>query len=269
MLSDKKRKERKKNLYVLTSMVKQNVRFKYRNSFLGVLWTVLRPILEMLVLWFIFGQFFGNGDPTYHLYLLSASIAFNVLSEATLTSLKSIANSTGLLNSTKLSYEVIPLAKTLSSLVNFLFSAVALILIMLFTMIFVPGYYVNWTIIFVIVWLPCLVVFSYGVSLLLAALYVFFRDIEHIYGVFMVLWRYLTPLFYKTDSFPNAVVMIININPMTQYVDFFRTIIGQNGLPGTVPALSQFLFIFGWAIAMYALGALVFKSLKRKFILYL
>ena len=269
MLSDKKRKERKKNLYVLTSMVKQNVRFKYRNSFLGVLWTVLRPVLEMLVLWFIFGQFFGNGDPTYHLYLLSASIAFNVLSEATLTSLKSIANSTGLLNSTKLSYEVIPLAKTLSSLVNFLFSAIALIIIMLFTMIFVGGYYINWTIIFVIVWLPCLVVFSYGVSLLLSAVYVFFRDIEHIYGVFMILWRYLTPMFYKTTGFPDAVVAIINLNPMTQYVGFFRTIIGQGGIPGGIPGADQFLYIIGWAIAAYALGTLVFKSLKRKFVLYL
>lgn len=264
--NEKKIKERKKDFYVLVSMVKQNVRFKYRNSALGVVWTVLRPILEMLVMWMIFGQLFGRDDPTYHLYLLTASIAFNVMSEATNASLGSIVHSAGLLNSTKLNYEVIPLSRTLSSLVNFLFSAVALVVIMLGTMIFVPGFYISWTILFSVLWLPLLVMFSYGLSLLLASLFVFFRDIEHLYGIFMVLWRYITPLFYKADMLADSwVYPILQINPMTQYVDFFRDI----AVYGQIPDLAQWLYIIGFAVAFYALGALAFKSLKRKFILYI
>ena len=99
--TEKRSKERKKNLYVLRSMIKQNVRFKYRNSTLGVFWTVLRPVLEMLVMWMVFSQLFGRNDPTYHLYLLSGTIAFGVMSEATNSSLGSIVHSAGLLKSTK------------------------------------------------------------------------------------------------------------------------------------------------------------------------
>lgn len=264
--TEKRSKERKKNLYVLRSMIKQNVRFKYRNSTLGVFWTVLRPVLEMLVMWMVFSQLFGRNDPTYHLYLLSGTIAFGVMSEATNSSLGSIVHSAGLLKSTKLQYEIIPLSRTLSSLVNFTFSGAALLCIMIVTTFVVDTYAISWTLVFVVVWLPALVLFSYGMSLLLAALFVFFRDIQHLYGVFITLWRYLTPMFYKADSLKDSwVYPFIQINPMTQYVDFIREI----AVYATVPSPSQFILIYGFAIAFYGLGAIVFKSLKRKFILYI
>lgn len=265
-LAQKRKKERKKNMYILQSMVKQNVRFKYRNSTLGVLWTVLRPILEMLVMWVVFNQLFGRDDPTYHLYLLSGLIAFNVMSEATTSALGCIVNSSGLLKSTKLQYQVIPLAKTMSSLMNFVFSGAALLIIMFFTIFMVEGYVISWTLVFLIIWLPSIVLFSYGLSLILSAMYVFFRDTQHLYAVFITLWRYLTPLFYKPESLEDSwVYPFIQFNPMTQYVEFFRSMV----IDGTVPTAFEICSSIGFALIAFGLGAIVFKALRSKFILYI
>lgn len=271
LFSNKKKREMQKGRYVLTAMVKRNVRSKYRNSALGVIWTVLRPLLEMLVYWFVFGQLFGRGDPIYHLYLLSGLLPFEIMATATNTSLTCIVGNQGMMKQTKLNYEVFPMANTLSAVVNFFFSFAAMIVIALVTQIYTYATGAGMVIISVnmlllVVWLPALMMFSYGLSLLLAALYVFFRDLQHIYGIFLMLWRFITPIFYKMSSYPegSAILTVVNLNPMTQFVDFFRNIMIYN----TFPHWTNFLAIYGWAILMLVVGIGVFKNTKNKFVLY-
>lgn len=271
LFDSKKKRELQKGRYVLTAMVKRNVRSKYRNSALGVIWTVLRPLLEMLVYWFVFGQIFGNGDPIYHLYLLGGLLPFEIMAYATSTSLTSIVHNQGMMQQTKLNYEVFPMANTLSAVVNFFFSFVAMLLIAVVTQIVLyatgaGAVILSAYMLLIVVWLPPLMLFSYGLSLLLAALFVFFRDVQHIYGIFLMLWRFITPVFYKTTSYQEGslILTIVNLNPMTQFVNFFRDIMIYNMLPDW----TNFLAIYGWAIFMLVIGIGVFKSMKNKFVLY-
>lgn len=253
----------RKNSYVLGAMVKKNFKAQYRGSILGALWTVLNPLLNMLVLSFVFANIFGNKDGVgiYPIYLLCGNIIFIILRQVTSQSLGCLVASSGLIKKTKLSYSVFPISNTFTALVNFGMSFIALIIVML---IVKQQFY--WTILLTVTIVPAVTLFALGIGFVLSSLYVFFRDIKHLYSVGMTLWQYLTPLFYTASALGGgAVLKIINLNPMTHYVTAFRDII-QNGV---VPSGIEFLIMYGWAIGMVLFGYLVFRLNKRKYILYI
>ena len=157
-----------------------------------------------------------------------------------------------------------PVAKVLSSCINLLFSTLALYLI-----IFIQGVPLNWCHLLIPVLYVALIGFSMGMGMILSAVMVYFRDTQFLYGVLIVLWMYLTPLFYPVSIiFDNAsplVCAIYRLNPMYRYVTFFRTLV----LDAAVPAASQFAWCFGYAALFLLIGFFVFKKLKKNFILYI
>lgn len=230
----KKLRDAKKNANITRELVKKNVKIQYRNSVIGIFWTVLNPFLNMLVMFFVFGSILGysDSDPTYALYLLCGNIIFNMMRGATSQSLTSLVQNRGLLTKNKISYYVFPLSNNISALVNFLFSCIALLGVMLF--VWIKGEAVfSWNILIAFLMLPALFLFNYGMSMILAAMYVFFRDIQHFYTVFLTLWTYLTPIFYKINRFGTSftdqlISSVIKLNPMYHFVDNFRSVIYRN-----------------------------------------
>lgn len=252
----------KKNSYVLGAMVKKNFKAQYRGSILGALWTVLNPLLNMLVLSFVFSNLFGNrnGVGSYPIYLLCGNIIFNVLRQVSAQSLSCLVSNSGLIKKTKLSYSVFPISNTFTALVNFAFSFVSLILVML-----IVGQQFHWTIVLTITIIPAVTLFSLGVGFFLASLYVFFRDVKHLYSVGMTLWQYLTPIFYTASALSEPARKIVELNPMTIYVTAFRNIIQW----GVVPTSIDFLLMYAWAIGLALFGYFVFKLNQRRYILYI
>ena len=254
-----------KNRYVLYELVRKNVKTQYRNSWLGMLWTVLNPLLNMLVMWLVFSQFFGRGDPLYPIYLLTGNILFSCLSGATNGSLQSIVNNRGMLTRIQIDSYLFPLSSTISALVNLFFSMIALLTIMLGMQIF-GGYSIFSVRMFmVLLMIPAFVLFEYGIGLFLAAIYVFARDIKYLYSVFMTLWTYITPIFYKPDTMIAAgsfAGKVIKLNPMYYFVRFFRDAMymGWSEYPWQDLGV---LFLLG--IGSVAVGATVFKLLKKHF----
>lgn len=231
----RKLRDAKKNVNITRELVKKNVKIQYRNSVIGIFWTVLNPFLNMLVMFFVFGSILGysDSDPTYALYLLCGNIVFNMMRGATSQSLTSLVQNRGLLTKNKISYYVFPLANNMSALVNFLFSCIALLGVMIFVWLSEGEAVFSWNILIAFLMLPAFFLFNYGMSMILAALYVFFRDIQHFYTVFLTLWTYLTPIFYKINRFKNTfydriVKQVINLNPMCHFVDNFRSVIYRN-----------------------------------------
>ena len=110
-----------------------------------------------------------------------------------------------------------------------------------------------------------LTLFSCGIGMILSALMVYFRDTQFLYSVIIVLWMYMTPLFYPIDIIPESMMKGYVMNPMYQYVTFFRTLV----LDGVMPTLEQFGWCFGYAIVAMVLGVWIFRKLKRNFILYI
>ena len=253
----------KKNSYILKCMVKRNFKAQYRNSFLGVLWTVLHPLLNMIVLSLIFSKLFGGraGVGIYPVYLLCGQLFFNMMSQITNQSLGCLTTNAGLIKKVKISYSLFPISSMFTALVNFGMSFIALLVVML-----IVGQEFYWTILLTFTIVPAVLLFSLGLGFVLASLFVFFRDVKHLYAVFLTLWMYLTPLFYTPAALNNAfITKVINLNPMTQFITAFRDMIQW----GTVPSISQYLICYGWAIGLLVVGYLIFKANKKKYIIYI
>ncbi len=248
--------------YLLRLLVRRNIKNQYYRSFIGVLWTVLNPLLNMLVMAFVFSELFGMGSEgglDYPLYILSGNIIFSIMSSSTSGSLPCLVNQQDMLQKTKVSLALFPTANVFSSLVTFGFSFIALLVVALIR--FASGAFVfHWQILLTVALLPAVVLFSLGLSYLLSTLYVFFRDIQHVYTVLLTLWTYLTPLFYSIKALNKPIVeKLMKFNPMYHYVTYFRDL-----LMGTVPSVWTHVVCYGFALGMFAVGILVMTLVRNK-----
>ncbi len=256
----------KKSMVVLGSLVGKNIKNQYRRSVLGILWTVLNPLLNMLVMAFVFGNFFKNDiSMDYPVYVLSGNIVFSLMRSATTSSLTCMVNNYDLLTKTRIPYAVFPISNVLSSTVNFGFSLVALVIVMLVRMS--VGVMFHWTMILIIfAWLPAILFFSAGISFVLSVVYVRFRDIKHLYGVFLTLWMYSTPVFYSLDkmNLGKGYLTAMSFNPMLHYLQSFRDLVN-----GTIPSGKEFLICYGVGLGCLGLGYLIFRLSRKRLLLYI
>lgn len=248
--------------YLLRLLVRRNIKNQYYRSFIGILWTVLNPLLNMLVMAFVFSQIFGRGDTgglDYPLYILSGNIVFGIMRASTSGSLPCLVGQRDMLQKTKLPISLFPTANVFSSLVTFGFSFIALLIVALFR--FWAGKYVfHWEIVLTLVLLPAITLFSLGLSYFLSALYVFFRDLKHIYTVVLTLWTYLTPLFYAPEALNNpALIAVLKFNPMYYYVTYFRDL-----LMGVIPTLGEHILCYAFGIGAFVIGALFMLAVRNK-----
>lgn len=250
----------KKYLFLLRQLVGRDFKTRYKRSVLGVLWSMLNPLLTMCVQYIVFANLFKWDVNNYAVYLLIGTVAFNFFSEATQAALSSITGSASLITKVYIPTYVFPIAKVLSSCINLCFSTLALYLI-----IFIQGIPLNPYHLLIPVLYVLLVCFSIGIGLILSALMVYFRDTQFLYGVLIVLWMYLTPLFYPIDIIPEDMMVYYKLNPMYQYVTFFRTLV----LDASMPTGECWLFCVAYAILAMMIGYIVFRKLKKNFILYI
>ena len=266
-------KEQQKNLNLLSELTRRRIVSQYRNSFLGMLWTVLNPLLNMLIMWVVFSQVLQIDDPLYPLYLLSGNILFQALRTSTDGALGSIVGNRGLIIKTKIKISLFPLSVCLSSIINLLFSMISLILIMLGLQIFGGYSLFNYQIIFFVLEIPAFILFTYGIGLFLSALFVYFRDIKYLYSVFLTLWLYLTPIFYKIERIgENSLAgKVIRLNPMYYFLKYFRdSIYNLSSIGSTYPPSFKILLLL-YLVGLFAFlfGFIVFRKLKKNFISYI
>lgn len=258
-----------KDKFILKQLVTKDFKIKYRRSVLGVAWSVLNPLLMMVVMSIVFSTIFGqsrNGSITpemYPLYLIVGNITFSVMSESTNQALMSIIWASSLLKKVKVHRWVFPVQKVLFSLVNFSFSLVAVALVMVWFRV-VP----TWHLILLPVCLLLLMCFCMGLGMMLSALAVFFRDVMHLWTVVITAWMYLTPIFWTTDyisQMAHWIQVLVVVNPMYNYLQFMRDIFLFN----TVPSALTFGLCVVWAVLALAIGYTVFHKTEHKFILYI
>lgn len=258
-----------KDKYILRQLVTKDFKIKYRRSVLGVAWSVLNPLLMMVVMSIVFSTIFGqsrNGSITpemYPLYLIVGNITFSVMSESTNQALMSVIAASSLLKKVKVHRWVFPVQKVLFSLVNFAFSLVAVALVMLWFRV-LP----TWHLILLPVCLFLLMCFCMGLGMMLSALAVFFRDVMHLWTVVITAWMYLTPIFWTTDyisQMAHWIQVLVVVNPMFNYLQFMRDIFLFNTTPSM---LTLGLCVF-WAVAALVVGYTVFHKTEHKFILYI
>lgn len=249
----------KHNWFILSSLVSRDFKLKYRRSALGVVWSVLNPLLMMIVLSAVFSTVFRFDIENFPLYLILGSTLFTLMADSTSTAMTSIVDSSALIKKIRIEKILFPLEKVLFQLVNYCLSLIAAVAVMIFFQV-MPT--VN------LVLLPLLLLyvlmFSAGLGFLLSALVVFFRDIGHLWSVVITAWTYATPLFYPVSILPEWAAPLMDFNPMYHYVTYTREI----ALWGTTPGVAENLLCFGIGLVTLIVGILVFRKLEKKFILY-
>lgn len=246
--------------HYLKLLVKRDFISRYRKSVLGVLWSLLNPLLIMLVMTLVFSTLFGQSIRNFPVYMLSGQIIFGFFSESTTLAMGSVIASEGVIKKVYIPKYIFPLSRVMSSLVNLLFSFLAFMLVFIFTrepfklsMLLMP--------------VPIIYtfVFSLGVSMILSSLAVFFRDLTYLYGVFLTLLMYMTPLFYPVTIIPDWLMPFYGFNPLYHFVDYFRALTYL----GIVPDLWSNMVCAGFSLAALCGGVYVFMSQQEKHILYL
>lgn len=248
--------------HLLLLMVKRDFVTRYRRSILGIVWSLLNPLLTMLVLTMVFSTFFRQmgAIDNFPVYLLSGQLIFNFYAEATTLAMGSITSGAGTIKKVYVPKYIFPVSRVLSSLVNLGFALAAFSLVFIIT-----GAPLHWTILLIPIPLFYTFIFVLGIGMLLSALSVFFRDITYLYGVGVTLLMFLTPIFYPVEMLPERVYHLIHLNPIFHYVTYFRALV----MEGTVPGLWANIICIGFALAALCLGMYVKMSQQDKYILYL
>ena len=250
----------RKFLPLLKELVSRDIKIKYRRSVLGVLWTLLNPLGIMIILSVVFSNLFRFDVENFPLYVLSGQLVFNFFSDSTTNSMTAIIGGASLIKKVYMPKYLFVFSRVISSGINLMASFVALFLVMLATRV-----ELCWTTVFAVLPLGMLVVFSLGVGMFLAAVTVKFRDIVHLYSVFITALLYMTPVIYPMSILPGVIRHIVMINPLTNYLLMFRAAIFSRQIPG--PA--GLLLGAAEAIIALAVGCWVFYKQQDSFILFL
>lgn len=253
------RSNMKRNWFTISSLVSRDFKLKYRRSVLGVLWSVLNPLLMMLVMTFVFSSIFRFSVENYPLYVVLGNVLFALMSDSTTSAMNSILDSSSLIKKIRIEKLIFPIEKVLFQLVNFCISLIAVAIVMV-VMHVAP----KISLIALPLLLVYVVLFSAGIGMALSATAVFFRDVRHLWSVAITAWTYATPLFYPVEILPEWAAPIMQYNPMYHYVTYFRDIV----LQGVVPGLGENFLCFGGALITFVVGFLIFRKTEKKFILY-
>ncbi|MBQ7858099.1 MAG: ABC transporter permease, partial [Oscillospiraceae bacterium] len=213
---------------LLKLLVVKNLKLKYRRSVLGYVWSILNPLLIMIVMSIVFSTMFSRNIENFPVYLFCGQLLFNFMNSSTHQAIFSITGNAALLKKTYVPRYIFTVARITSGMVDFVLSLGALIIVMLVT-----GAKFYWTALLFPLVILQLYLFSVGLGLFLAQANVFFRDIQYIYNAVTTAWMYLTPIFYPLDALPDGLVWFIkHCNPMYFYVGQFRDLIYYGNLPG-------------------------------------
>lgn len=251
----------KKYSFLLQQLVSRDFKVKYKRSVLGIVWSLLYPILTMVVMAIVFSNVFKFSTPgvSYLAYLLSGLIIFNYFSEASNLSMSSVVGNFGLLNKIYIPKYIFPLSKCLFVGINFL-----LTLVPLYIVLFATGTGVNWYHLFLPYSYLCLFMFTLGMGFILSAVSVFLRDMFYIYGIIIMMWTYLTPIMYDINLISANLQPWLKLNPLYHYINFAREII----LYGRMPQPFTWITCLVSSVAVLLIGVIVFKKTQDKFIYY-
>lgn len=275
---------------LLYQLVARDIKLKYRRSFLGYVWSVLNPLLIMIIMSIVFTMLFTKKTELFPIYLMCGRTVFEFIKTATDKALGAVTDNASLLKKTYVSKFMFPMSKITASMVDFVFSLGALVLLIIYySFKYSRSLFSLWDLGIVIVIVEAYI-FAMGLGFLLAALNVFFRDIKYIYHAITTMWVYCSAIFYNMGSFydkgakqikeggtPYALYLakvIEYLNPAYIYIKQFRAFVwvpicGRKLEAWAFVDAKDFILGFAYAFLMFTIGVAVFRKSQDKFILYI
>ena len=240
------------NLYnyreLLKSNVKKEVKGRYKNSFLGVVWSFLNPLLQLAVYSIIFGSLLAGDNPTYHIYVCVALIPWTYFTMAVQQADFTIIANGNIIKKVYFPREILPISVATSGAINFMISTIIILAFCIFSELGLTWYALLYPVILLVQYVLIL-----GISFIVSSITVYIRDLEHIIGVVLMAAFYATPIVYKLEQLPPNLAAIMNLNPMTHIINAYRDIFYYQQMPnfqnlGILFAISLFLVIVGYFI---------------------
>ena len=245
--------------YLLKQLVLRDFKIKYKASVLGVFWSFLNPLLMTLVYHLVFSNLFSSQE-NFVVYLMTGTVLFNYVSESTTLGLNAIVGNAGLITKVYIPKFIYPLSKVLSSAINLVISMIPMMVLMLLTHLpFTKGLLLLPILVFL------LILFCTGLSCILSTCMVFFRDTQFLWAVLLLMWNFLSPVFYPESIIPASIIGIYRMNPLYQYMTFMRSIV----LYGTAPDPGCFGYCLAASLASLGIGLLIFRKYQNRFATYL
>ncbi len=250
----------KQHQFLFEELVKRDFTKKYKRTVLGMLWSVLGPLMTLGVMALVFTQFFGRNMEHYIIYLFCGNLLYGYFKESTATGMTALYDNAGIFSKVNVPKYMFLLSKNVSALINF-----GINIVFLFLFCIIDGVSFTWKFIMLLYPICCLILFNLGMGLILSALYLMFRDMKYLYDIFTLLLMYLSAIFYSIDAYSQEVQYLFYLNPIYVYIRYFRKII----LEGTIPKFSFHLLALAYAVVALIIGAVIYKKKNYKFLYYI
>ena len=250
----------KEHAFLFSELVKRDFKKKYKNTYLGMIWSLLSPLLSLLVMTLIFKNFFGRDMAHYTIYLFCGNIMFSYFSDSTSGGMGSLVANSSIFTKIKVPKFLFLLSRNVSSLINF-----GLTFLVFWVFLIIDGVTITWAFFGLIIPILLLALFNVGMGLILSALFVFFRDMQYLWGIFTMLLMYMSATFYTVieEAF-GAFAYAFYLNPIYVYITYMRTIV----LDGVMPSLEMNVLAIAYALIVVVIGALIYKKCNHKFLYY-
>jgi len=249
-----------KRLYEYRELLKTNIKKdiggKYKNSFFGVLWSFINPLLQIAVYAFIFPKIIKNNIPNYTVFMVCGLIPWTYFSTTLNRSTFVMIENANILKKVYFPREILPISLTISETVNFMISC---LLILIFTI--ASGISLTWYIVLFPVILLTQFVLQLGIAFILSSVTVYFRDLNHFIGVLLQLFFYATPIVYSVETIPESYRWILKMNPMTYIIEGYRDVFYNHEMPD----MKALAIVFGVSVVVLIIGYWIFKRLQRRF----
>jgi ABC-2 type transport system permease protein len=235
-------------------LVGRELTLRYKRSVIGIGWTLLNPMLTSFVLWVVFSFVFASrlpGTQQYAPYLMAGILLNTFFSQGVTISAESIASNGPVLTKIYVPPQVFPISTALAGLVNFFIGMIPLTIVCL-----ISGQSLAWTMPLVIVVGVCLALLTAGIGLTLSIMYIRYDDMRNIVNVLLMILMYFTPVFYPISILSPRLQQIIQLNPLTSYLDVFRWAFSNNA----VATVGDFIFMFSTSALSIIIGTIVFKK---------
>ena len=250
----------KSQQFLFEELVKRDFKQKYKRTVLGMAWSVLSPLLTLLVMRLVFTQFFGRDSPYYTTYLFCGNLVFSFFSQATTQGMSSLLSNAHIFTKVNVPKYIFLLARNAQCLINF-----GLTLIVFFLFCVLDHITFTWRFIMLLYPICCLMLLNVGIGLILSALYVFFRDMEYLWNVFIQLLMYASAIFYSVDNYSPQVQRVFLANPVFLNIKYFRLVV----IDAAIPSLSFHLLMILEALIAVGFGGWMYKKYNHQFLYYL
>ena len=249
----------RKYKFLFKQLVKRDFTRKYKRTILGMAWSIISPLANLVIMYLVFNQLFGNNVNHYAIYLFAGQLVFSYFTDATNMGMTALLNNAGIFTKVNVPKYLFLFSQNISSLINF-----ALTMAVFFVFVAIEG--IPFSIKFLMLLFPtgCMIVFNTGLGLVLSALQVFFRDMQYLWGIATQMIMWLSAIFYTMESFPESVRQLFYLNPLYVYISYFRSIV----LDGVIPSLGIHALCGGYALLAFALGCFMYRRYNQEFLYY-